>query len=200
MANRKKHLIYFPGLGDHRDYGQSVALNFWKIYGINAECYRIGWSDSEPFSEKLEKVLDRVDVLSKSGSVAIMGASAGASAALNVFARRQDIISKVVCVAGKIGGLDKIGQKTFQENPAFKGSIDMLPGSLGELGADQRSKILSLHPIYDGTVPVVDTIIDGATERSQPVIGHPISIFYALTIGSYGVARFINQERSIQVY
>jgi hypothetical protein len=42
--------------------------------------------------------------------VSLVGASAGAGAAINAFAARKNIVNGVVCIAGKVNNPDAIGE------------------------------------------------------------------------------------------
>lgn len=195
MKKPSTDVIYLPGLGDRRSHGQRAILKLWKIYGLNVHYHKIGWADKEPYEPKKQRTLDLIDSLTRSGNkVALIGTSAGASAALNAYSERIDKVSSVVCICGKIQNPQTVGEPYFKENPAFRDSLFSLSKSLSILTTKDRAKVLSIHPLRDETVPVLDTIVEGAKEGRIPTVGHIFSIFYALTFGSRHIAKFIREK------
>lgn len=189
-------VIYLPGLGDENDYGRLPRLlKAWKIYGLNVHYHHLGWADKEPFQPKLQRILDKIDSLtSDGGRVALIGTSAGASAALSAFSERSDKVSSVVCICGKIQNPKTVSEDRYAINPAFKDSLYQLPNSLEKLSKKDRSNILSIHPLYDSIVPVPDTMIEGAKAKTIPTVGHTFSIGFALIFGSIGISNFIKEK------
>lgn len=188
-------VIYLPGLGDGRSHGQKAILKLWKLYGLNVHYQKIGWADNESYTPKKQRTLDLIDSVTRSGNkVALIGTSAGASAALNAFSERIDKVFSVVCICGKIQNPQTVGEPYFRENPAFRDSLFSLSKSLSALTTKDRAKVLSIHPLRDSTVPVGDTILEGAKEGKIPTVGHIFSIFYSLTFGSRRIANFIREK------
>lgn len=185
------HAFYVPGLGDPRYKSQGQLLKVWRIYGITVHYYPMCWSDSRSFAEKFKAFLSAIDdQANKTGAVSLIGTSAGASAVINAYAQRSNIVDRVVCISGKLRDPQTIAHK-FAVYPSFEDSLGMLITSLPLLKEVERKRILSLHPLYDGVVPIGDTRIEGAYEGLMPVIGHAPSIAYALTFGSRRIARFL---------
>lgn len=188
------HAIYIPGLGDSRSYSQDNAIKKWAKRGVVGHYFPVGWADKEDWAPKLARLLTKIDKLSAHGHiVSLVGASAGASAVLNAYAHRP-AVNAVVCIAGKINNPQSISKRIYQINPAFKQSVYGVFGSLSGLNNTQKTKIMSIHPLFDGTVPVKDTLIDGAVEKSIPVIGHRLGIFYTITLGSSTITNFIKSQ------
>ncbi len=193
------HVIYLPGLGDPRQKEQNTVIRTWKLFKISVQYHPLYWTDSRPFESKLLELVAEIDEMIKSGfTVSLVGVSAGASAALNTFAMRKDAINAVACVCGKINNLETISAQTYQRNPSFKESIALLPQSMNALDPLSRKKILSLRPLYDGVVPILDSHIQGATNKRIPTIGHAISIAYADTIGCYQIIRFFKLKNKLR--
>lgn len=187
-------VIYVPGLGDRRPRGQTIVLSFWKLFGLKVHYFPLGWADKEDFQPKLTRLLAEIDELSGDGGlVSLVGVSAGASAVLNAYALRKDL-NAVVCVCGKIQNPQTIGGRTYQINPAFKQSAYRVKAGLNKLKPTQIKRILSIHPRSDSTVPINDTKISGATEKTAPVPGHIFGIFYSITFGLPTIARFIKAQ------
>lgn len=187
------HVIYVPGLGDDKTYGQDSAVRGWEKYGLSGHYFPIGWADGESFEPKLKRLLDKIDGLLHDGYlVSLVGVSAGASAVLNAYAQRPSVHG-VVLISGKVQRTHLIGGQIFSANPAFKGSAYMLKDSLKSLTPNRISRIMSIHPLRDGRVPVKDTLIPGSVEKTVPVIGHLFSIFYTVTFRGKLIADFLKK-------
>jgi hypothetical protein len=188
----KHAVIYIPGLGDARVAGQRWAVAAWKIYGIEPHLFVMHWNDGEAFAPKLERLLACIDQLVAAGkTVSLVSASAGSSAALTAFAARQEHISGVACICGKLQGYESVQPVTYRKNPAFGQAMQQLPASHKLLGSEARKRIVSLHALADESVPIADTKLPGAQSRSMPVVGHFWGIAYGLTLGSFGILRFL---------
>lgn len=153
----------------------------------------MGWADKEQFLPKINRLLAKIDKLSKQGhDVSLVGASAGASTVLIAYSQRQDVHA-VVLIAGKVNNPETIDELTYKANPAFKESVFSVADSLRKLDIAKRRRIMSIHPLFDSTVPVIDTKIAGAVEKTIPVIGHRFSIFYTITFRGRLIANFIKK-------
>lgn len=190
--SQKHAVIYIPGLGDSRATGQRIAINSWKLQGIEPHFFQMLWMDGEGFQPKLERLLAKVDSLTAEGrTVSLISASAGASAALNAYANRQDVVHGLVSICGKLRGYDSVSPVVYGRNPAFQQSMEMLPESERLLGMPARGRILSMHALADESVPIADSRLPGSVPRAIPLVGHVPSIAYGLTIGSFGAIRFL---------
>jgi pimeloyl-ACP methyl ester carboxylesterase len=191
---KEHHVIYVPGLGDKYSYGQDKALKLWKWFGIVSHYHAVGWDDGESFVPKLARLLDMIDDLSNKHTVSLAGASAGASAVLNAYAAKNDRIAGLVSISGKINHPETVGEDLYNENPAFRQSMELLPQNLKQLNQQMRQRIMSIHPLYDTQVPPPDTLIDGAHEKLIWSVGHSFSIGIAITLGAYGICNFLKQQ------
>lgn len=185
-------VIYVPGLGDHRPFGQATIIKCWRLFGLRAHYFPLSWADGEEFAPKLQRLLDKIDTLSRNGQkVSLVGVSAGASAVLNAYAVRPKI-TRVICICGKIHNPQTIHPRRFQINPAFKDSVFMVQKSLAKTNKNQRKNIMSIHPLYDQTVPIADTVIDGAVEKIVHIRGHIQSIYYTIILKPRLISNFLN--------
>lgn len=186
------HVIYIPGIGDARSYGQDFAIRQFAWFGITPHYLPLGWANQEGYDTKLQRVLSMVDTLHvQGGKVSLIGVSAGASAVLNVYALRQDIVDSVICVCGKINRPENIHEHTFLQNPDFRESMLRVADSLTKLNTKQRQRILSIHPWRDQVVALEDTYVEGGKNRAYPGWNHSSGIFFAATVGVPDIARFI---------
>lgn len=189
------HIIYIPGLGDHGTRVQRLAPKYWQAFGVKGHCYLMHWNDKEGFAPKLDGLLAFIDQLSKDGDpVSLVGASAGASAALVAYAARAETVAGVICICGKISHPETVEAWRFRENPAFQESLAQLQQALPGLPAENRSRIMSLRPLYDGVVPTADTNIAGASERVMPFVGHAASIGLALVFAAPLMIGFLKRQ------
>jgi len=185
------HAIYIPGLGDKRPYGQNIAIQLWRFFGITPHYFPLGWNKPEGYSTKQNRLIQKIETLSKNGDVvSLVGVSAGASAALNAYAQSNKI-SKTILISGKINNADTISPKFFLENPDFKQSMQLVKVSLQKLPLNKVSNIMSTHPWRDQTVPILDTIVDGAKEKTLPGWSHATGIFFGAIFGAASISRFI---------
>jgi pimeloyl-ACP methyl ester carboxylesterase len=184
-------IVYIPGLGDHNLRGQRAATFLWRRFGVYTEVCQMNWIDKQPFEPKLQKILDRIDQLHARGfSVSLVGVSAGASAAVHVFAKRADVINKLVIICGAIQHPEEVQDVTKRNNPAFWESMLALhAGVLQRLTAEQRERIVSFVPKSDEIVDPKNMRIDGISYQSLPTHGHVASIVYAILIAAKRVAR-----------
>ena len=154
------------------------------------------WNVNEPFETKLGRLLTRIDGLHTKGyRVSLVGVSAGASAVVNAFALRTDVVHRVVCICGKLQHPETIRTNTYQRNPGFKESMERLPESLAGVSETERQRILSIRPLADRSVPPEDTIISGAEAVTIPTQGHVLSIAMGITLFSPLVINFTRRSR-----
>jgi protein-tyrosine phosphatase len=86
-AKKPHNVLMLAGLGDQESIERmKLITERWKQHGLNVTLYNVGWRDgSINFESKLEEIIKLVDKLAKEGPVSLVGCSAGASAAFNVF-------------------------------------------------------------------------------------------------------------------
>lgn len=189
------YLIYVPGLGDSRVTGQRLAVRSWKIWGVQTEVFQMNWADKEPWAQKFQRLIERIDVLRLSGTrVALVGSSAGASAVVNAYAARQQNIVGCVLIAGKVNRPQAIGRRYATHNPAFVASVQNCQQSLVELGKDYRARILSLYAVADGIVHCTDSVIEGAHNKRVWSVGHAFTIGVQIIFGAPRFIRFLKRQ------
>lgn len=194
---KRLHIIYIPGLGDHRPTGQARAVKTWRGWGVDAEMFQMNWADDVEWRVKFERLLARIDeLLAQDKDVALVGASAGASAAINAFAERKNKIVGAVLIAGKVNRPEKIGNHYHKKNPSFIKSAYAAPTSLKELRSDDRKRILSRYAFADETVYKPDSRIEGARNRIVPTIGHAPTIAIQLIFGAPSFIRFLKRKQN----
>lgn len=191
----KLHVIYIPGIGDDRTGLQGRIVKTWRIWGVESELWSMDWADGRSWGSKSETFLDHIDELARGGKkIALVGASAGGSAAMNIYAQRRDKISGVVCIAGKINYPETIGKRYRQKNRSFVESAEQCQDSLKRLNEADRKRIMSRYGIYDELVPKRDSVIDGAHNRIVLGVGHGITIATQIIFAAPVFIRFLKRQ------
>lgn len=193
MMSKHKHVIYIPGLGDTKATWQKRAVRTWSVWGVTPHTFQMVWADGEPFAPKFQRLLKFIDDCAKDGSVSLVCASAGASAAIPAFAARKNVITGLVCIAGKIHNPTAIGGAYRSRNPAFIEGAHTVGDALNEL-QDRLPNILSIRSAFDPIVPSRDSHLKGAHNRVSMVMGHAATIGTQLIFGAPRFLRFLKQQ------
>ncbi len=191
--SQNQHIIYIPGLGDTQVTWQRRAVSTWRLWGVKPHLFQVNWADGETFEPKMKRLLQLVDECAADGKVSLVCASAGASAALPVFAARQEVISGVVCIAGKIHNPGAIGGSYRSKNPAFVEAAQLVADALLQL-KDRHGNILSIRSTFDPIVPARDSYLHGAHNKVTIVMGHAATIATQLLFGAPKFLRFLKQQ------
>lgn len=194
--NKPLHIIYVPGLGDHKVTGQQRLVDTWKWWGVTSELFQTGWADSEQWDPKFERLLNRIDAATASGSaVGLVGASAGATAVINAFHARPKAVVGVVLISGKINRPHAISKQLIRKNTAFGAAAHNGFIALTELSKAECKRILSRFAMIDPIVPAVDSRIPGACNRVVPSIGHTFTIATQLFFGAPSFICFLQKQK-----
>jgi pimeloyl-ACP methyl ester carboxylesterase len=198
MSQVPHHIIYIPGIGDHKTYGQNIGIQIWRIFGFAPHYFALGWATKDGFEAKLNRLLAEVDSLAQDGNkVSLVGVSAGASAVLAAYAKRPGL-SRIVCICGKIQNPQTVKPATYLNNPDFKESMSRVDSSLKQLKQQGLLKnIMSIHPLRDKTVPLADTKIAGGVEKTVPGWSHSTGILVGVIIGAPIIARFLHAAKEL---
>lgn len=192
MTKAKLHVLYIPGLGDETVAGQRLAVRTWRLWGVESELFQMHWADNEDWDTKLKRLLARLDKLAAENKpVAIVAASAGASAAINVFALRKMQIAGCVLVAGKVNHAETIGEDYRRQNPAFVQSAQMCEKMLATLGDADRERIMSRYAAFDALIPRADSHIPGVRNCVLWCVGHAFTIATQILFGAPFFLRFL---------
>jgi hypothetical protein len=196
----KKAIIYVPGLNDDKFLNKKL-INFlpliWNKYGFDVFIVRPEWRTGKFFYPKLTLIINKIDELSSKGyAIYLFGQSAGGAAVLNAYTERKNKIKKVVNICGRLRkGKDVLPSLKTEtaENPAFAESV-LLFENLNEnrLTMNDRKKVLTIKPIWDGVVPSSTVALQGATNITIPMVQHSIAGISALTIFSQEILSFLS--------
>lgn len=191
----KYHIIYLPGIGDHKPYYQPQILKFWKIFGVMPHYHPVIWRGDEMFDLKLKRVIKLIDELYSTGnSVALVGVSAGATAAFNAYMQRPEKVSKVIYICGKLRRPETVGQYYHRTNPAFIESLKLVQPQIRKLTLNDSSKMLSLRPFYDQTVSIADMVLPGVKNLRMLSRYHVPSILIGIILYAPVICRFVKSR------
>jgi pimeloyl-ACP methyl ester carboxylesterase len=197
--SKAHHVIYITGLGDQKPLYQPQIINRWKKLGLTPHYHAIGWADGEAFGPKLSRLGAQVDELSANGDlVSLVGISAGAGAALNLYMARRQKITGIVFICGKLIGVDNVNPRYFQENPAFRESLELTQQNIAKLTDEDKAKMLSIRPIYDNVVPIKVMLIPGVKTRTILSALHVPSILLSISIYKVIWINFLKNQASVE--
>ncbi len=197
---RELHILYIPGIGDHKLGNQLKAVSLWNRYGVKAEICQMVWNDGQSWESKFDRILKRVDQLTAEGkNVGLVGVSAGATAALNTFAARKDSIVGVVCIAGKINRPETVGGAYKAQNPAFITSAYKCEDALKTLDVADRQRIQTRYGLFDDVVMTRDSMIPDAHNKRVLMILHIPIIATQIFLGAGSILRFLKNQAKQQM-
>lgn len=185
--SRVHHVIIGPGL-DGRTGGIALLTRNWKRkYGLIPEIVQITWKDNEHLNPKLQKVLNLIDKFVKNGDkVSLVGCSASGSLMLNTFIKRRNVVYKVVNLGGFLREGNARGLRSFKirsaKSLAFRQSVLLFEKQEHALSMNDKKKILTLRPLYDELVLRDTVVVDGALNKTVPIIEHVLGISAALLL------------------
>lgn len=194
----KRYVIVVSGLGD--DLGLLRLCTFWwRVKGLTPIVFLPYWYIDKNFEPKLKRLLTLIDETAAKGKVDIVGISAGASAALNAFVRREKAIGRAVSVCGRLKtGIDDrfmIQQKlSLVSSPAFLDSVRRWQTTEAKLSPKERERILTVRArFWDEFIPEFSATIKGATNVTIPSRMHTLTIVLSLTVFSQKIFRFLKK-------
>jgi pimeloyl-ACP methyl ester carboxylesterase len=193
------YVLYIPGLGDDTNGEvQRRALEKWRKFGVEPLFQTIIWNNNEPYKQKLNKILKVVDELAaQKHTTSLVGASAGASMALNVYSERKGKINSVVFISGKINQPQTLSARYKKDNPAFLDSVIASTKQASQLTDHDRQKMLTIFPLYDGKVTKSDATISGVKNKTLPNLFHAANIYLSITLYKRLIINFI-KAKSVQ--
>lgn len=179
VTSLEKQLIIIPGLGDRVGLYRLAAL-IWKLRGYKVHIFSFGWEDKEEdFSAAIKRLVAYINNLHAT-RVNIIGVSAGGTAAVNALTLLPHKINKVITVATPYKQLSHL------ENTKLKTSIDrMIQTKISDLS----SRILSMHGLYDQTVPVEASKPEGIRTRRVYAVNHGCIVITSLTLYAAAIRR-----------
>lgn len=170
----ERQIIFIPGLGD-RQRPYQIVQPLWRHWGYETQVHAFGWDRPEgDFPSALAELEARVQRLS--GRVALVGASAGGTAALHAGLRHPEKVDRIVTISSRLQNPE------LARTPVLRESIEGLAPLLAETDAQVlHDTTLSIYGRYDREVPPVYSQYEGMPQRRLPTIGHMPTIMAALT-------------------
>lgn len=186
-------VVLVPGLGDRMGWLvwlQRQGLRTWRSLGVRTAVFRVGWSSDARFADRTAALLDVVRGYEARGErVVVVGASAGAGAALAVLAEHPTLAAAVL-VVGKFRHPDHLPDPVLSYNDVFDESLHAVPRLLERIGPAERARVLSLRSAKDGIVPDADPVLPGAVNERMRVVGHVTAIGFALVFRARRIVAF----------
>lgn len=189
---KQQQVIYIPGFGDSRPWGQPTILKLWRVWGCEVHYSPVNWDNNEPFEQKLTKLLELIDKLTSSGrTISLVGISAGATMAMNVYAARNNQIHRVVFICGKLLYPETVSESYFKIHPAFRKSVFGADTNFKKLDKADKAKMLSMFALADNTVPVRASKLPGVRWKRILALGHILAFYIAISFYSRSVCKFL---------
>lgn len=199
--NQEHHLIFVPGLGDSNTILE-WELGGFKNFGFIPQVHEAPWSDNESFSNKLARLVEKVDYIKdKGGQVSLAGASAGASLAMNTYLACPEDVNGVVIVCGRLRAGIRVFpslQLAARKHPAFLQSVLDCQSREYYLTQEDKKKILTFCAIFDPIVPHSTSTIEGVTNITVPFPAHSFSIYSTLYFYRRIIANFLSETVRLQ--
>lgn len=190
----KHYIIYIPGLGDHYDGVRRFFLRFWKIYGVQAQLVPMQWYDGESYQTKYNSVTVAIVVAKEQGyTVSLVGESAGASMAMNVFAHNESL-HRFISLCGVNSFHASVSPRILARSPAFKESLTNLAASQRQALREQSERITSITALSDSVVSPAKNKIEGVRHKRIFSIGHLPSILLGLSLLSFTIIGEIKRK------
>jgi len=162
--------------------------------------FDMAWVDDGGFEKRMTELDRRIESITHAGyTVSLIGASAGASAALVGYERNKSRIHAVVTLCGALGPSNSIGQTVYKVNPRFEEAMLRLPAAVQSLAPDDLRRILNAYAKQDSVLGEEHTVLAGAQYLRLPIKGHMLGVAYGLLIGVRTFVAFVRKlpEKSV---
>lgn len=175
-------VFVIAGVGDHTGYIKRRTRNWQTKYNLQPLVLDFGWRGN--YSKNYAVLRDRVKTLSGDEKVAVIGISAGGSAAIKLACELKNI-ERVVTICGRTsrGGFKLVSLKSF---PAYWESVDNLSS------VHLSKELLVIKPWFDEIVSVHHMNYKDAKVLRTPYLLHVPSIFRILSKRSDAIAEFMS--------
>lgn len=152
------------------------------------------WYDGEPYQAKYNQIIAAISAAKEQGySVSLVGESAGASMAMNVFSR-DDSLYRFVSLCGVNTLHASISPRILAKSPAFKESLSYLAASQRVAVGRRPENIISIAALSDSVVSVSKNRIEGVKNKRVFSVGHLTSILLCLSVFSFVVVGEIKRK------
>ena len=180
--------LYFPGLNNEECNNVMPRLHerlmqrYWKSADMELEYVPIGWLSS--YDEIISIATKKVESMANQfDGVALIGASAGASLALNVFTEMSDKNIALIAMHGRLseGNYLQSDRRSLESAanlgssyPAhsFYDSVRLAELTIANLTDDEKHRMLILKQLTDRVVPLELMDIVGIKSHRSIAFGH----------------------------
>ena len=178
-----RHIVLVNGLGKWQPFYWLVT-QLWKLRGFQAHLFWFSWEDSEEtYDEKMRRLQELCQALAPKG-VAVIGVSAGGTAAVNVLAR-VPTIQRVITVSSPYYLVGPVQSKLLAL------ASEELKQTMKQLSVDTKQKIISLHATRDLIVGIQQSMPPGIAHIQLKSVGHVQTIFYVLVLNGARLQQFL---------
>jgi predicted esterase len=186
------NVIYITGFGDHRPYAHDKLIKLWKLWGLKPHYCPVGWDLKVAYEDMVSKVEKMADSLAAKGeSLSIVGVSAGASLAMNIYADQPEKFNKAIFISGKLLYPETVQETYFEAHPAFRQSVYDADANFKKMSDKDKIKMMTMYAIADNTVPVRASKLGGVKHKRVLTVGHLPAIYISITLYSRAIAKFI---------
>ncbi|MBI2798266.1 hypothetical protein HYX70_03125 [Candidatus Saccharibacteria bacterium] len=182
-----RYALYFNGLErTHTGVPERVLTWYYRLWGIVLAYFSVDWHSGRSFQELLDEATNRAEgMLLRHGQLVLIGASAGGSLAMGVFAqlRRKypEADVRAVSLSGRlhVGNLDDL-VATALHRPGKKPSVAFIDSVrhcneevLPLLTAADKQRAITFRPLFfDEAVPLCTMGISGVAMFIAPIVYH----------------------------
>lgn len=186
--------MYIPGLGDHYNSFRRLLLSTWRLYGVTVEYMPMNWYQGGTYEEREERVRRAIVRAKQQGkTVSLVSESAGGPIALNLFSEDQDI-HRLVSICAVNNPATPVSPQIYARSPSFETAVEKLALRLPTINQQRRSSIVVLTSLYDRTVKLEDSMIEGAKPHRIFAIGHIVAITICILFYGLWVTRCITRR------
>ena len=153
--------------------------------------FEMSWLGKNTYKEDYQKLHNLITELSNSGNkIALIGTSAGASVARNLFSDKNLKILRLVTICGPIKDINsarfKLGKLL---SPTWKTSLEI---SSKNSSYDNSQNVLTIVPKFDELVPLTTMAIEGSNKLLISGYEHLYSITTAMSKHARVILEFMN--------
>jgi pimeloyl-ACP methyl ester carboxylesterase len=168
------YILYVPGLGDRYDNFRSWALQWWKLWGVDATLVPITWYDGGSMESKLARIDHALSDAPDGKRIVLVGESAGATLALHV-GDRDRRVSRVITLCGVARSFTPVSKHLRNRAPALDQAVNTLADT-------PQVEVHSIRAAIDGVVGSKYSSTSGAKRYVIWSVGHLFTIALCLTL------------------
>lgn len=200
---KKHYVVIVLGLGEYKNLYIHLTKHWEATYGLTPIIHVFGWREKRAnFNEYLTNLEYIIKPLieQRNSIVSLIGISAGASAALNMYCKLKRDGRPI---NGKLATL--CGRFSFQYHPwyplsrgvdpfpAFKQSVTLAEKNIRALSRQDKEHIITVHAFFDEVVPKKAASIEGVRAMMIPFLLHFPSIMFTFLFNKKWLVRLLQE-------